>query len=397
MSAHSLFPFARRTALAAAALTILLAACSKNEPGAGQGGPGGPGGGMPPMPVTVIEVQPTRTPVAVEVMAQTEGARETEVRARVGGILTKRLYQEGEAVRQGQALFQIDRAPFEIAVASARANLAEAKAKTEQTSREAARLKGLAEQNAVSRKEADDAASAATIAQAGVQSAEAALHQAELNLSWTTVTAPVAGISGRAAKSEGNLIGTGSDGLLTSIVQTRPMWVRFSLGEADIARLPGGKLNPKAIGGVELILADGTPYPLKGRLNFLASTVDTQLGTQQLRAEFDNPDERLLPGQFVRARLLTGMREGVFLVPQGAVMQMEQGFMVMVADADNKVAPRPVKVGEWQGKDWVILDGLKAGDKVITDNLIKLRPGAAVNPHPPGQTGAPAGKPAAGH
>lgn len=393
-------PFAVRPGALLGAVLIaaaLISGCSKTEAPP----QGGPGGAMPPLPVTVLEVQPVDVPTAVEVMAQTEGAREAEVRARVGGILVKRLYQEGTPVKAGQTLFQIDRAPYEIAVAQARAGLAEARARAEQTSREALRLKGLAEKNAISGKEADDAASNLAMAQAAVQAGEAALRQAELNLSYTAVTAPVGGISGRAAKSEGNLIAAGGE-LLTTVYQANPMWVRFSLGESDIARLPGGKLNPKAITGVELVLPDGTTYPTKGRLNFLAGNLDLALGTQQLRAEFDNADNALLPGQFVRARLLTGMREGVFRVPQSAVLQMEQGFMVMVADADNKVAPRPIQPGEWLGTDWVILGGLKAGDKVIIDNLIKLRPGAPVNPHPPGQPpqgapGAPAAKPAAGH
>lgn len=386
-------PFAARSGAVLGAMLIaaaLFSGCSKSE-APPQGGPGGPGGAMPPMPVTVLEVQPTTQPTVVEVMAQTEGAREAEVRARVGGILVKRLYQEGAPVKAGQVLFQIDRAPYEIALSQARASLAEVRAKADQTAREAARLKGLAEQNAISRKEADDAASNHAVALASIQAAEAAVHQAELNLSYTAVTAPLAGISGRAAKSEGNLIAAGGD-LLTTVYQANPMWVRFSLGESDIARLPGGKLNPKTISGVELQLADGAAYPHKGRLNFLAGNLDLNLGTQQLRAEFDNPDNTLLPGQFVRARLLSGKREGVFVVPQTAVIQMEQGFMVMLVDADNKVAPRPIQPGEWQGSDWVILGGLKAGDKVILDNLMKLRPGATVNPHPPGAPGGAPGK-----
>lgn len=396
-------PFAVRSAAIVGAVLFaaaLFSGCSKTE-APPQGGPGGPGGAMPAMPVTVLEVQPVSVPAAVEVMAQTEGVREAEVRARVGGILVKRSYQEGAPVKAGQTLFQIDRAPYEIALAQARASLAEARAKAEQAGREALRLKGLAEKKAVSGREADDAASAQAMAQAAVQSAEAAVRQAELNLSYTAVTAPVGGVSGRATKSEGNLIAAGGE-LLTTIYQANPIWVRFSLGDSDIARLPGGKLDPKAITGVELVLPDGSVYPGKGHLNFLAGNVDLTLGTRQLRAEFANPDGVLMPGQFVRARLLTGMREGVFLVPQSAVLQMEQGFMVMVADADNKVAPRPIQPGDWQGTDWVILGGLKAGDKVIIDNLIKLRPGAPVNPHPPGQPpqgvpGAPAAKPAASH
>ncbi|MBI2277045.1 MAG: efflux RND transporter periplasmic adaptor subunit [Dechloromonas sp.] len=360
--------------LAATALSsTLLAGCSDSKPATGPA--------MGPLPVTVLEVQPQRVPSSIEVMAQTEGARETEVRARVAGILVKRLYQEGEPVKAGQPLFQIDRSTYEIA-------LAEAKAKAEQTAREMNRLKGLIEAKAISQKEYDDAASNNAIAQT-------ALRQAELNLSWTTVTAPVAGTSGRAVKSEGNLITAGADSLLTSIYQSNPIWVRFSLGDSDLAKLAGGRVTEKNVNGVEMILANGNVYPKKGKLNFLASNIDTTLGTQQLRAEFDNADNQLLPGQFVRVRLLTGERDGVFLVPQSAVVQTEQGAIVMLAGEGDKVAPRPVQTAEWRGKDWVITGGLKAGDKVIVDNLMKLRPGAPVAPHGPAVPGAEAAKPAA--
>ena len=361
----------QKTLIALLVGSLALAACSdKNTPAAPA---------MGPMPVTVLEAQPQKVPTSVEVMAQTEGARETEVRARVGGILVKQLYEEGQAVKAGQPLFQIDRSSYEIA-------LAEAKAKAEQTEREMQRTKKLLEAQAVSRKEADDAASANDLAQA-------TLRQAQLNLSWTTITAPVDGITGRAAKSVGNLITVGTDSLLTTVYQHDPMWVRFSVSESEAAKLPGGRLTPKTVTGVELVLPDGSTYEQPGKLNFLASTIDTTLGTQQLRAEFSNKDGKLLPGQFVRVRLIAGEKSDVFLVPQGAVLQTEQGNLVMTADGENKVAPRPVQTGEWQGKDWIILGGLKAGDKVIIDNLIKLRPGAPVAPHAPGQP--PAGAPGA--
>lgn len=357
---------------------LALAACSGSE------APQGPA--MGPLPVTVMEMQPQRVPNAVEIMAQTEGAKETEVRARVGGILMKQLYQEGQSVKAGQPLFQIDRASYEIAHA-------EAKARADQTERELARLKKLLEVQGVSRKEYDDGVSANDVAQA-------ALRQAQLNLSWTTVTAPVDGVTGRAEKSVGNLITTGTDSLLTTVYQNDPMWVRFSLAESEAAKLPGGRLTPNTVTGVELVLADGSVYPHQGKLNFLASSIDTTLGTQQLRAEFSNKDGQLLPGQFVRVRLLAGDQDGVYLVPQSAVLQTEKGSLVMVADAENKVAPRPIKTGEWLGKDWVVLGGLNPGDKVIIDNLMKLKPGAPVAPHAPGAApgapgAAPAGAPAA--
>ncbi len=354
--------------------SAILTGCSDNK--------GAAPPAMGPMPVTVLEMQPQRIPSSIEIMAQTEGARETEVRARVGGILVKRLYQEGDTVKAGQPLFQIDRSTYEIAVA-------DAKAKADQSNREMNRLKGLIEGKAISQKEYDDAVSANAVAQA-------ALRQAELNLSWTTVTAPVSGTTGRAIKSEGNLISAGSDSLLTSIYQSNPIWVRFSLGESDLAKLEGGRVTGKNVSGVELILPNGTVYAKPGKLNFLASNIDVTLGTQQLRAEFDNTDNQLLPGQFVRIRLLTGDRDGVFLVPQSAVIQSEQGNLVMLAGEGDKVAPRPVQTAEWRGKDWVVLGGLKAGDKVIVDNLMKLRPGAPVAPHPPAAPGAQGGPAAPG-
>lgn len=318
----------RRTTLSLIIAASALSACSDNKP------PAAPERG--PMPVTVLEMQPQSVPSAIEVMAQTEGARETEVRARVGGILVKRLYQEGETVKAGQPLFQIDRSTYEI-------TLADAKAKADQANREMLRLKGLIESRAISQREYDATVSTNAIAQA-------ALHQAQLNLSWTTVTAPVGGSTGRAVKSEGNLITAGTDSLLTSIFQSNPIWVSFSLGDSDLNKLAGGRVTQQNIKGVELILANGTTYAKPGKLNFLASNIDTTLGTQQLRAEFDNTENLLLPGQFVRIRLLTGEREGVFLVPQAAIIQNEQGAMVMLAGAEDKVAPRPIQVAEWRGK-----------------------------------------------
>lgn len=356
---------------------LILGACSRGE--APKQGP------MGPMPVTVIEVQPQSVPRTLEIMAQTEGAKETEVRARVGGILVKQFYQEGEPVKEGQPLFQIDRDTYEIA-------LAEAKAKAEQTEREMARMKKLVDVQGVSRKEYDDAVSANDLAQA-------ALRQARLNLSWTTVVAPVTGVTGRAEKSVGNLITVGTDSRLTSIYLNDPMWVRFSVSSNESARLTGGRLTANSLTGVELVMSDGTVYPMPGKINFMASSIDTTLGTQQLRAEFSNKEGLLLPGQFVRVRLIAGEQEGIFLVPQTAVLQTEQGNLVMVADANNKVAPRPLKTGVWFGKDWIVEEGLQPGDRVITDNLMKLKPGMEVAPHAPGAgpgaPGAPGAAPAA--
>ena len=353
-----------------------LAACSEKPTPASQ--PGAPGSAPPAMPVTLLKATPTRAPLAIEAVGQTEGAREVEVRARVSGILEKRLYEEGAPVKAGATLYRIERAPYEIALQQTRAQLAEQRARLEQASREVERLKGLLADKAISQKEFDDANSSNAVARAGLQAAEAAVKQAELNLSYTEVTAPVAGVTGRSQRSEGTLVNSVTDSLLTTIVQFDPIWVRFSLSEGDIARLPGKRLLPGTIKAVELLLPDGSTYAQKGRINFAASRLDARLGTLELRAEFANPENRVLPGQFVKVRLIAGEIENVFLVPQAAVLSTEQGRAVYVRGAGGTVEARPVTTGEWLGKDWIITGGLKAGDEVIVDNLIKLRPGSPV-------------------
>lgn len=366
------------------AAALLLSACSGDKSAQ-------PAAAAPQaLPVTVIEVAPTQAPLVVEAVAQAEGAREVEVRARVSGILEKWLFREGEPVKAGQMLFRIERAPFEIALAQAKARLAEAQAVEEQTAREAQRLTGLVADKAISQKEFDDARSASAVARATVKSAEAAVREAELNLSYTQVTAPVAGVTGRAHRSEGSLVNTGSDSLLTTIAQINPIWVRFSLSDNDLAAVPGGRAAVRSFREVELQLPDGSILPQRGRINFSASRIDPALGTLEMRAEFANADAVVLPGQFVRARVIAGERDNVFLVPQAAVTQTESGPVVMLANADGKVEPRPVKLGQWQGKDWVVTGGLQAGDRVIVDNLIKLRPGAPVAPRAAGEAAPPA-------
>ena len=327
----------------------------------------GAAGAPPALAVSVIQATPTTLPNILEITAQAEGAKETEVRARVGGILVKRLYEEGRPVVAGQPLFQLDPEPFKNA-------LDESQARAKQTAREAARLKGLFTQQAVSRKEFDDATSANEVAQAN-------LKTAQLNLTWATVTAPVSGISGRAQRSEGSLIQTTLEGsLLTAIYQINPIWVRFGLSASDTARLPGGRLDPEQKTDVELLLPNGQVYDQPGQLNFLSMFIDPKLGTQQMRAEFLNPANKILPGQFLKIRLTTGRQENVYLVPQASVMQNERGFMVWTVGPDNKVVPTPLKMGAWSGKNWIVLSGLKPSDLVVVDQIIKIRPGATEVP-----------------
>lgn len=359
-----------------------LVGCGKKQD-ATQGGPA-----MPPMPVSVITLQPTSVPVSAEAVAQTEGAKEVEIRPRVGGILLKKLFEEGAPIKAGQTMFLIDPIPFHIALSNARAQLAQQKARLEQTQREAQRLQALVASQSISQREADNAISDNALARAGLAQYEAAVREAELNLSYTTVTSPITGVAGRFELSEGALVGANTS-LLTKVYQITPIWVRFSLSDNELAQI-GGPLTQRNVKSVQLILPDGEEYAKKGQLNFAASSIDPQLGTQQLRAVFVNEDKRLLPGQFVRIRVTTGQKDGVFVVPQTSVITNDQGKFVFVVNEKNEAAIRPIVVGNWVGKDWMVLKGLNAGDKVIVDNLIKVRPGAVVAPHPAGEAPAAA-------
>ena len=364
----------------------LLAGCGQGGANTSPSNPAAAG-----IPAKVLQVAPQRVPIVLEAVGQVQGSKEVEVRARVSGILLKRLYHEGDFVREGSSLFQIDPVPYQIALSQASAQLAQERARQEQTRREAVRLKTLAEEKAISQKEFDDAISAQKMSDATLQAAEANLRQADLNLSYTLVTAPVSGVAGRMARSEGSLVTAGQDSsLLTTMNQVDPIWIRFSLSESDLAKLPGQRLDRIKSAEVRLTLPDGSPYPMKGRLNFAATQIDPRLATQELRAEFKNPRVQLLPGQFVRVQVVAGERDNVFLVPQTAVIQTEKTFLVFTLDEDNKAAARPVQVGDWVGIDWMILGGLNPGDRVVLDNLLKLRPGATVNPQSPAETKAAA-------
>ena len=362
--------------------TLLLVACGQQGPDSQQPA------AMPAMPVSVLEVQPTTVPIQAEAVAQTEGAKEVEIRPRVGGIILKKLFEEGAEIKAGQPMFLIDPVPYKIKATQARAHLAQKNARVQQTKREAERLKTLLDTKSISQREYDNAVSDHAIADASVQEFRAMLHEAELNLSYATVKAPESGMAGRFQYSEGALVNANTS-LLTTIVQTSPIWVRISLSDSELTQL-GGMLTSESVEGIDLILPDGTQYPETGKLNFSASSIDPALGTQQLRAEFKNADKKLIPGQFVRIRVTTGSNEGVFLVPQAAVLTSEQGKFVFVAETGDKgntvAAVRPIQAGSWSGQDWVILGGLKQGDKVIVDNLIKVRPGTPVAPKQPAPT-----------
>jgi membrane fusion protein (multidrug efflux system) len=350
----------------------------------------------PPVEVTVISVAPQTTPATYEFTGKTESSRAVEIRARVEGYLDKIAYTEGDFVRTGQLLFQLDPQPFQAALDNAKGDLARAQAQLTNARAILARVRPLAKQNAVSQKDLDDAVAAERSAEAQVQSARAKVRTAELNLGYTTIKSPLNGLAGKSEFREGSLVTPGSNSLLTTVVQLDPTWVSFGAGENAVLKFrqqkASGQLTSNGDVEVELVLADGSVYPNKGRISYVAPTIDVQTGTLAMRAEAPNPNRVLTPGQFVRVRLQGIERSNVILAPQRAVMQGAQGKFVYVVTADNKAEVKPVEVGDFYGDQWVITSGLSGGEQVIVDGVIKVRPGApvkivapAVAPPPVGQ------------
>lgn len=377
---------------------FFLSACGESK---SQGGMG-----LPPAMVSTMTVQATDIPVAFEYVGQTTGSKEVEVRARVTGILGRRHFSEGNAVKSGQLLFTIDPSTFAAQAAAAEAELARAQAQRAQAEREAARLKPLAERRAVGQKEADDAQSSAELAAAAVKAAEAHLAEARLNLGYTRVAAPVSGLTSRAAKSEGSLLNA-NETLLTTISQLDPIWIRFYVSENEqlkLAREAAANriVLPKGNSfDVTVKLADDSIVPRKGAINFADPRINPATGTYEMRAEFANPDGNLKPGQFVRVKLAGAYRKDAIAVPQAAVLDGPQGKFVYVPgkDKDGKdvALPRPVVVGDWTDGDsnrWVVESGLKPGDAVIVDGIARVMfPGQPIQVVPPGTVpGGPPGK-----
>ncbi|HSU64135.1 MAG TPA: efflux RND transporter periplasmic adaptor subunit [Burkholderiales bacterium] len=367
-----------------AGLALALAACSPSNGAPDKGGhKGGPGAGMPPPEVTVATVAPQALPATFEYVGQTAGSREVDVRARVAGILLRRNFAEGAPVRQGQSLYTIDPAPFEAALARAEADVGAAEARFEQARKNAARLKPLYAEKAVSQKDYDDTVSAEEIGAADVKAARARLTEAKLNLSYTKVESPVSGITGRSLRQEGSLI-SGPDALLTTITKVDPIWVNFGIPDNEQAQIQrevqAGQLALPKDGNFEvaLRLADGSMYGTTGRLNFTDVRVSAVTGTRETRAELPNPGGALKPGEFVRVVLRGATRPNAVTVPQRAVLEGPQGKFVYVVNEKSQAEPRPVEAGEWAGLSWIITSGLKPGERVIVDGVMRLGPGAPV-------------------
>jgi len=388
------------------ALALLVVACGKSQQQAGGFH------GFPPAAVTVEKVEPQTFPVSFEYVGQTQGSKDVEVRARVTGIIEKRLYQEGAFVKAGQTLFIIDPRQYQAQVNASKADLARAEAQKAQADRELARLKPLAERKAIGQKEADDAASNADFAAATVKSAQAKLAELNLNLGYTRVVAPISGLSSRAQKSEGSLA-TANETLLTTISQVNPIWIVFNVSENEQLRLNRAvaadqlRLPKDNAYDVTVQLSDGSTLPRQGTINFADTRVNPSTGTYEMRAEIPNADAALKPGQFVRVVLRGAKRVDVIAVPQVAVLDGPQGKFVYVAgkkDGKDIAVPRPVVVGDWVGangaNEWVIESGLKPGDAVIIDGLARIMPGAPITigpatPGTPTAAGAAASAPPA--
>jgi membrane fusion protein (multidrug efflux system) len=379
-------------------LALVLAACSPSNGSEKKGGH--PGMGMPPPEVTVTTVQAQSLPLVFEYVGQTAGSREVEVRARVPGIILKRNFTEGTPVKEGQSLYSIDPAAFEAAAARAEADVVAAQARYEQAKRNAARLKPLYAEKAVSQKENDDAVSAEEIGAADVKAAKARLTEARLSLTYTKVEAPVSGVASRSLRHEGSLV-SGPDILLTSVIQTNPMWVNFGIPDNEQAQLQAevsaGRVTLPKGGNFEvaLRLADGTMYGEAGKLNFSDVKVSPTTGTREARAEVPNPKSVLRPGEFVRVILRGAVRPNAITVPQRAVLEGPQGKFVYIVDEKNTAQPRPLEVGDWAGDAWIVNKGVQPGDKVIVEGLMRLGPGAPVRIADANAGAAAAGKPPA--
>jgi membrane fusion protein (multidrug efflux system) len=341
-----------------------------------------------PVPeVSVMVTEPRDIPVSAEFVGKTVSSRRIEIRSRIEGFLEKRLYEEGTMVQEGQVLFQMDRKPFEAQLRAATAELAQQQARLTNAEANLARVKPLAEQNAVAQKELDDAISSYRSSAASVEAANAKVLQAELDLGYTDIYTPVTGVSSYARQREGSYIGLGQDGLLTYVAQIQPMWVEFSISENQLFRSRADRKSGlvKAPKGeeyeVEIEMADQSIYPHRGQITFADASLSEETGTFLIRAEIPNPEKMLRPGQFVRARLHGAVRPQAILIPQRAVQQGAQGSFVWVIE-EGKTKFQPVKTGPWLGDDWFIEAGLVGGEQIIVDGALTIRPGIEVKTIP---------------
>ena len=399
--AHSVTLSMTRLAAATLAALAMLSACGAKDAAAPAGGPGA---NRPPPEVGVIVTKFEPVALQTELPARVEPVRVAQVRARVTGVVLKRMFQEGSEVKAGQTLFQIDPAPYQAALSSARANLGKSEANLNQAAALAARYKPLVEANAISKQEYVNVVATQQQAEADVAAQKAAVQIAQINSGYASVQAPIAGRIGRALVTEGALVSATEATQLALIQQTNTVYLNITQSATELLRLrrdagagadAGAGSNARAAGvvPVTVLMDDGTELPHKGKLLFSDVTVDPTSGQVTLRAEVPNQDGLLLPGQYVRVRLSQASLPAAIVVPQQAVTRGTQGDTVIVV-ADGKPAPRPIKIGSQQGTNWIVLDGLKPGEQVVVDGFQKMMvPGAPVKPVPwtaPAGNAAPA-------
>jgi RND family efflux transporter MFP subunit len=338
-----------------------------------------------PPEVLVTEPLQQDVPVVREWIGSLDGAVNADVRARVSGYVISQNYKEGTVVKQGDLLFQVDPSVYEAAVEQAKAGLSQAEANQLQTEQTEQRETQLFEQKVESAQNRDNAVQSNTAAKAAVKAQQATLRQAELNLEFTKITAPIGGVVGIANPGIGDLVGPGDANPLATISTVDPIKVYFQISEQDYLkvaqeRVDANRTNPAPAPPVEIILADGTLYPRQGKFSAVDRQVDNQTGTIRLAALFPNPDNILRPGQFVRVRVTVRTLPGALLVPQRAVNELQTSFELAVVGADNKAEIRTVKLGERVGSLWVVEDGLKAGERVVVEGLQKVRDNEPVKP-----------------
>ena len=357
-------------AFAAAAL-VLLAGCGKKEAAP-----------PPPPEVSVLKIAPADAPVVYEYIAQTQSPQQVSIVARVNGFLDKQLYTEGEIVKAGKVLFVMDQKPFIAALSEAKAGWEKAKAAHDTAVATLNRVKPLAAQNALSQKDLDDANGTEQSTAAALAAAKASVDTAQLNLSYTTIASPIAGISAAAQQSVGAYLSP-ANSMLTTVSSLDPMWVNFSISENQwqknhdeerrgLLRMPKGNNFV-----VEVVLVDGSLFPYTGRITFADSSYNPQTGTFLLRASVDNPKGTLMPNQYVRVRIKGAIRPNAILVPQRAIQQSSKGHIVWVVK-EGKAEARPVTVGNWNGDEWFVFEGLTAGEQVVVDGGLLLSPGMPV-------------------
>jgi membrane fusion protein, multidrug efflux system len=328
--------------------------------------------------VSIMSVTPKNTPIIFEYIGETESSHMVEIRARVQGFLDRQLYEEGRMVKANQPMFIIDQKPFKANLQAANGQLAQQQARHATALANLNRIRPLAAKNAVSQKDLDDAVGSEQESAAAVIATEASVTEAELNLSYTVISSPIEGLSSNAKKQTGSYISAGPDSLLTYVAQIDPMWVNFSISENEYLSLAKQTKSKEMIiprygdFDVEIVLADGSVYPQKGKLMFADPSFSLETGTFLVRAQVKNTQGLLKPGEFVRVRMKGAIRPNAVTVPRSSVLEGAKGNFVWIIEKGNKAAVRQITLGQWVGNDVIVISGLFAGDKVVVDGFQKL-------------------------